>query len=189
MSVTIHTNSDGLIQKYGTSEAKSLQQGGFICTYGTYSSLVLNLDLTTLTETETIQNDVLTIPSSALIESVEVLTVVAAATGTAIDVGLIANDRTTTTDLNASVTDSDPNGLLAAFVTATMNAAGEYHKFWVNTAIPDGITTQGALVGSTMTVPTLITASRTDSTAFTAGNIILRVNFVPNAATGFGEVH
>lgn len=186
--MTIYTNADGLTQKYGTAEARSNQQGGFLCSYGPVSSLVLNMDLTRLDATEAIQNDVLTIPKNALIESVEVLTIEAATTGTAIDVGLIANDRDTSTDLNATVTAAAPTGLLDTFVTATMSEQGEYHKFWAVTAIPDGITTQGALVGHIMTVPTLITASIT-ATAYDTGLIQLRVNFVPEALTGFSLVH
>lgn len=187
MSVTVHTNSDGLIQKYGTSEAKSLQQGGFICTYGGYHTVVLNLDLTTLTTSEVIQNDVLVVPKNSLIESVEVITIEAAADGTDIDVGLIANDRTTTTDLNGSLTDADPDGLLVGFPATEMSEAGEYSKFWTQTAIPAAATGSGALLGTILTVPTLITASA-DGT-FTAGRIQLRVNTIPMALTGFGEVH
>ena len=61
-------NSDGLYVKFGTSEAKSGFQGGMVCDYGIYQSYILNMDLTDLTETETIQNDVLVIPANSLIE-------------------------------------------------------------------------------------------------------------------------
>lgn len=181
-------NSDGLYVKFGATEGVSRTQGGFVCTYGPFHEVWLNLDLTTLTETENIQNDVLFVPANALIESVSVHTIVAAATGTAIDVGLIANTRITTTDLNGSITDADPNGLLAAFVTASMSEAGEYHKVFANDSIPTG-TTNGALIGTILTVPTLITASRTDATAFTAGNVLICVRTIPMALTGFDQTH
>lgn len=192
MSVTIHTNSDGLIQKYGTSEAKSLQQGGFLCTYGPYSTLVLNLDLTTLTTSETIQNDVLVIPQNALIESVEFTSVETAATGTAIDIGLIANDRDTDSDITGSITASDPDCLIEAY--AAGNAAiGEHERYWQNHDLGGnsgfGTETVGAAVGEILVNPCLITASRTDTTAFTAGKLIVRVHFIPNALSGWGEVH
>lgn len=182
-------NDDGLYVKFGTDDAASEQQAGFICSYGPNLVYVLNLDLTTLTETETIQNDVLVLPKDAMIEWVEVVTVTAGATGTAIDVGLVANDRDTATDLNGSVAAADPNGLLAAFPVAEMSEVGEFSKFWTQTAIPAAATGSGALIGLTMTTPTLITASRTDSTAFTAGRLQIRIGLLANATVGFGQVH
>jgi hypothetical protein len=183
-------NSDGLYVKFGTDDAASEQQGGWVCNYGPFASYILNLDLTTLTETETIQNDVLVIPKDSLILSVETITVVAAATGTAIDVGLIANDRSTTTDLNAGNANADPNGLLAALTATEMSEAGEYLKFWDTTSVPvASAALGGALLGEVLTVPTLITASRTDSTAFTAGRVIIKIDVIPNVTTGFGQVH
>lgn len=182
-------NNDGLYIKFGTDDAKSVNQAGFVCTYGPYLSYILNLDLTLLTETESIQNDVLVIPKDAMIVSVETLAVVAAATGAAIDVGLIANDRDTATDLNGSVNAADPDGLLAAHPTTALSEAGEYNKFWTQTEIPASVVGSGALLGSTLTVPTLITASRTTSTAFTAGKVVLKIDVLPNATVGFGAVH
>lgn len=183
------TNNDNLHIKFGTSEAKSNNQGGFLCTYGPYLTAVLNLDLTTLDQTETIQNDVLTIPANSLIHSVEIDTVVAAATGTAIDVGLINVDRDSTTALSSTVSAADPNGILAAFVTATMGSVGEYTKIWATGSLPASISTGGALLGAILTEPTLITVSQTDGTDFTAGKVQIRINTLPEAATGFGAVH
>ena len=182
-------NSDGLYVKLGTDQAQSESQGGWVSQYGPYAAYILNLILVDLTETETIQNDALVIPKDALIASVEVMTITAGATGTAIDVGLIANDRDTTSDINGSVAAADPNGLLAAFPVAEMSEVGEYSKFWTQTAIPAAATGSGALIGTTMTVPTLITASRTDATAFTAGQLMIKIDVLPNATTGFGLVH
>lgn len=179
-------NSDALFIKYGVSEGVSPNQGGFVCTSGPYLTYVLDLDLTALDQNEVIQNDVLTIPKDALIVSVQTIACVGAATGTAIDVGLIAHTRITTTDLNASVADADPDGLLAAAPTANMNSDGEISTYTVAATIPLSLTGTGALIGKIMTVPTLITASRTDGTAFTAGKIKLLVNVLPNATTGFG---
>lgn len=191
MVTTLQTwnNNDGLFLKFGPSEASSMQQGGFICQYGPLLKYVWNMDLTNLDQNETIMNDVLVIPKLSLIESVEVRTITAAATGVAIDVGLVANDRNTATALNAGNATSDPDGLLAAFITATMNAGGEYNRLWSNTAIPSGIAGTGALIGQILTVPTLLTCSQTTATSFTAGRIQLIVNVVPEAVIGFGVVH
>lgn len=183
MTVTIHTNDDGLIQKYGINEAKSVSQGGFLCTYGPYSTIVLNLDLTTLTEAETIQNDVLAIPKDALIESVEFISVETATGATDLDIGLIDADRTT---------DPVPTGLIAAYDVDNM-AVGEHEQYWQNHDLGGnsgfGTETVGAEVGEITTAARLITASNTSSTPFTAGKLIVRVHFIPNALSGFGEVH
>lgn len=190
MSVTTEVNNDGLIRKYGTNEAKSLQQGGAVCHYGPYSTLVLNLDLTNLDQTEAIQNDVLVIPEDSLIESVEFVTIVEAATGTAVDIGLIANDRNTNTDITGSLTSSDPDGLVAAYPAAAMSSVGEWEKHTQVNSIPASPSgTVGAAVGEILVAPCLITASQTDGTDFTAGKVQVRVNFIPNATSGFGEVH
>lgn len=186
-------NDDGLYVKLGTSEAKSTQQAGAICNYGPYSTLVMNLDLTALDATEAIQNDVLVLPEGALIESVEFVAIVAAATGTAVDIGLIAHDRSTSSDITASVSTSDPNGIIEAYPTAAMNLVGEREKYWQTMSVGSnsgaGNATVGAIVGEILSDACLITASRTDATAFTAGKIQMRINFIPTATTGFGAVH
>lgn len=182
-------NSDGLYVKFGATEGVSRTQGGWVCQYGPIASYFLSLDLTSLDANENIQNDVLIIPKDSLILSVETYAIVGAATGTAIDVGLIATTRVTTTDLNASVADADPNGLLAAFEDGDMAAAGEYRAFYETDTFPASTTGSGALIGQILTVPTLITASRTDGTAFTAGKLLLRVNVIPEADTGFTQTH
>lgn len=182
-------NSDGLYVKFGKTEGVSRTQGGFVCDYGPFHDIWLNLELTQLTEAEEIQNDVIVIPANSLILQVETITVTAAATGAAIDVGLIANTRITTTDLNGSVTDADPDGLLAAHPITAMSEVGEYNSFWTQTEIPASVVGSGALIGNTMTVPTMITASRTTSTAFTAGRVLLHVRTIPMATTGFTQTH
>lgn len=172
---------DNLLVKVGTDEGKSLQKAGAFASTGPVQSLEIDLDLTLLTEAEVVQNDVAYLPDNAMIESIEVITIVAAATGTAIDVGLCHISRNT----SDSEFTADPDGILAAFVTASMNAVGEsYFAYGTSgSSLPTGTTTRGALVGTILTAPCVITASRTDATAFTAGKIRLRVNFVPQAAS------
>jgi len=164
-------NDDGLYIKYGTSEGVSTHPAGqYATTVSGEHCLEVVLTLATLTQTETIVNDSVWIPANAWITKVEVLTVVAAATGTAIDVGLIDQDRTT---------EIDYNGILAAFVTATMNAVGESTTLGEVTSMPASITTQGALVGQEVTNTGYITASMTDATSFTTGVIKLRIWYIP----------
>lgn len=182
-------NSDGLFIKFGPSEAASPTQAGFVCQYGPNLVYVYNLDLTTLDQNEVIINDVLVIPKNSLIQYVETVSIVGAATGTAIDLGLCNIDRNTASALNASATAADPDGLLAAAPTANMNTAGEWSVYKIAATIPTGLTGVGALIGSIMTNPTIVTCSRTDATAYTTGKIQVRIGVVPEALTGFSVVH
>lgn len=191
MTVTIYENADGLIQKYGTNEAKSASQGGFICTYGAYSMVQVNLDLTNLTTTSTVQSHELVIPSGALIESVEATSVETAVGASDLSIGLIATDLVTTTDITSGISDADEDCLLDAYDVDNM-AIGEHERYWQNHSIGGssgfGTETVGAAVGEILVTPCFITALR-NTTAFTGGKLIFRVYFVPNALSGFGEVH
>lgn len=166
-------NSDSLFVKFGTDAGVSTHRAG---TYGNpangsemITEVVVNLS--SLTQTETILNDVAFIPANAHITWVEVVTIIAAATGTAIDVGLINRDRST---------EIDYNGLLAAFETGDMNAVGETRRFYETHTVPASITGTGALVGQEMTTAGggYLSASMTDATSFTAGKVKIRVAYV-----------
>lgn len=168
-------NDDGLYIKYGIDEGKSDTKAGvFAGTVGNEHVAEFEIDLTKLTATETILNDAIRIPHGCTIARVEVVTVVAAATGTAIDVGFIESDRST---------ELDYDGILAAFATATMNAVGEITLLQEVATLPASITTGGALIGQDVDASdnkaVYVSASRTDATAFTAGKIRLRIFFIP----------
>lgn len=154
-------NADGLTLKYGTDRATT-GKGGEYVTVGATRELELKLTLTDLTESEVIQSEGGVLPAGARIQEIEVVTHTAAATGAAIDLGLIRLDRTTEVDYD---------GLLAAFPTASMNAAGE------KVVIVDNTTYDGAVVGTTLVNPAYITASRTTATAFTAGVVYVRIRY------------
>lgn len=162
------TNSDGLHIKMGVDEGFSASTAGEYKTYGPTRMVEIEVDLTELTATETILNDVVMLPAGAQIESVEVIAEVAAATGTAIDVGLIRLDRST---------ELDYDGILAAFATATMNVVGE------RTTLINGTSTGGALIGTVLAYAGYISASRTDATAFTAGRVKIRISYAPKATS------
>lgn len=187
--MSTYLNADGVYLKFARDEGTSDHAGGAYCYDENGSSTVeLVLDLTDLTQTETIQNDVVIIPDNALIQEVVVETLVAAATGTAIDVGTIHISR----DAADAEYTADPNGLLATFAAASMSHLGERTTFYVGAtagseeSLPASVTTGGALIGTITTAPTLITASMTDATAFTAGRILLRVKYKANYLTGTG---
>lgn len=153
-------NNDKLYLKFGTAKTTP-QKAGEYHLDGPEHLIEVKLTLSELTQTETIQSDTVFFPKNARISRVEVVTHTAAATGTAIDVGLIQSaDRTT---------EIDYNGILAAFPTASMNADGETNE------LTAGVTYAGALVGATNSTVGHISASMTDSTSFTAGVIYLRI--------------
>lgn len=160
-------NNDGLYLKYGTTKTVANTAGEYK-TYGDLRTVELVIDLTALTETETIQSDVITIPAGVRIVDVETIATTGAATGTAIDVGLIKTDRST---------EIDYNGLLAAAPTANMNTDGERSVYQQAVTVPTGLTGTGALIGTTTAYVGHISASRTDSTAFTAGTIVLKIRY------------
>lgn len=155
-------DNTGLYQEWGVEQATN-SKGGEYRNNGNLREIELKINLATLTESETILDNNITMPSGVRIAGIKVQTVTAAATGAAIDLGLIRTDRTTEVDYD---------GLLAAFPTATMNAANETSNFTVpNTA------EAGALVGTTTSNPAHFTCSRTTATAFTAGQIIVTVYY------------
>lgn len=170
-------------QKYGTAEAVSTANAGMYCTYGPVQIYEWDIDLTDLTETESIMNHVTIIPDNALIEKVEVVTLVGATTGVAIDVGTIHISQ----DTSDPEWTADPDGILAAFVTATMDTVGQTHLFFASgtanaeESLPASVTTGGVQIGDVTVAPLLLTASRTTSTAFDTGRVLIRISVLPRA--------
>lgn len=160
--MTQDSTINNLYRKYGVLKATPNGNEGENRMSGDVHEVVLEMTLSELTETETILNDTIIIPDNVRIKEVEVFTETAAATGTAIDFGLIARDRSTEVDYN---------GFLAAFPTASMNAAGETQ------VQRQGSSQVGALVGTTITTGGYLSASRTDSTAFTAGQLKIFIRY------------
>ena len=156
-------NNDKLNIKYGV-EKTIPQKGGEYVTYGPERMVEIKLTLADLTESEVVQSDTIFFPKGVRVNKVEVITNTTAATGVAIDVGLIQQDRSTEVDYQ---------GFLKAFPLASMSAAGE-----TITLTPDnGATGIGDLIGTTTANSGFITASRTTSTAFTTGVIYVRISY------------
>lgn len=184
-----YLNADGAYIKMGREEGTALSEAGSYC-YDTAGrqTLEITLNLSELDQNETIQSDNAILPANALIEEVEVLCLVAGATGTAIDLGLCHISRNT----SDSEFTADPDGLLAAHAAAQYSVVGERVTFYGPTAantessLPSGITTGGDMIGDVTTAPCLITCSRTDGTAFTAGRLKVRIKYLCNALTGTG---
>ncbi len=157
-------NNDGLYRKFGTAQATA-KRGGEYEFDGPMHVVEFKLNLADLTETETILDDTVMLPKGALIQFVQVVPTTVAATGTAIDIGLIKADRTTQYDYD---------GILAAYPTASMDAVGE-----TNTLSAGVGTYNGAVLGVALTETVYVSGSRTTATAFT-GVIRIRLEyFVP----------
>lgn len=164
-------NSDNLYLKFGPDKAVA-GTAGELHTFGQMHQFLFKVTLANLTQTETILDDNVLIPSGYRIQSVNVVTETAAATGTAIDVGLAR--RITAGAL--TLTEVDYDGLLAAFPTSQMNSAGEQTTLSAITTVPATQTGTGAVIGTTLANPAYVSASMTDATAFTAGVIHITIN-------------
>lgn len=155
-------DNTGLLNKYGTEQTVT-STGGEYKTFGEAREIEVKIDLTTLTEAETIINDNIFFPVGMVIQEVEIYVDTAAATGTGIDIGLIQTDRST---------EIDYDGIVAASLTATLTKGAKL-------LLVKGSTSVGALItnGTTTTSVGHITCSRTSSTAFTAGVIRVRIRY------------
>lgn len=154
-------DNSGLYQKYGIDQTTP-KTGGEYKTFGQLREIELKLTLSNLNQNEVIQDDTVFFPAGVIIQEVVVEATTAAATGVAIDLGLIRTDRTT---------EIDYDGILAAFVLASMDAVGE------QTTLTKGSATAGALIGATTANVGHITCSATTATAFTAGVIVVRIRY------------
>lgn len=161
------TDGDGLIRKFGVTKTTPNLAGEYR-TNGQQRQVQLKINLADLTQGEVIQSYQTFMPAGARISSVEVWTHTAAATGTAIDLGLVKTDGTTEVDFN---------GFLAAMPTAAMDLAGERTTYTAATTVPASATGTGALIGTTLAFTGYITCSMTDSTSFTAGVIYVNINY------------
>jgi hypothetical protein len=161
------TNADGLTQIFGPDKATPKKAGEYV-TPGAMREVELVLTLSALTESEVVQDNTVFIPAGVRIHEVEVITETAGATGTAFDLGLIKTDRTT---------EIDYDGLLAACPIANHNSDGERTIFTAITTVPASATGTGAKIGTTTAYKGYITASRTDSTAYTAGKLRIKIRF------------
>lgn len=157
--MAIWWNNDGLPVSFPSDTGK-VGNGGEYSTLGLFRVDDIEINLADLTETETVQSK-LVFPKGKVLARVDVIADAAAATGVAIDVGLVR--------INKNATEIDYDGILAAFPTASMDAVGETNN------LTKGSSYAGALVGTVASAsyPGWISASRTTSTAFTAGRIRL----------------
>lgn len=158
-------NNDGLYIKYGPSQGVA-GIGGFPATpsKGALTVVEVTLTLASLGSSSAIVDDVIIIPKNARIESVETVTVTAAAgSSSVLNVGLIRTDRSTS---------YDSDGFLQALAISSMDAANETNVF----TVPGGAGAGGTLVGTTLTYPGLLVADY-DTAAFSDGVLKIRISY------------
>lgn len=160
-------NADGLYLEFGTDKATPTTAGEYR-NNAQLREIEFKINLADLTETETVISDTTFFPKMR-VQEVEIITHTVAATGVAVDIGLVrTTDRTTEIDFN---------GFVAAYPTAQMSTAGERVVLQQEVTIPASMTGTGALIGTTTTNVGYITASRTTATAFTAGVIFVKIRY------------
>lgn len=160
-----YNDNTTLLRKYGVEKAVPTT-GGDYKTFGENRVAEFIIDLTALTTSPAIVNDVTTFGTQMFIEQVEIVTDVAATGGTSFSVGLIGLDRSTV--------DSNTKFVNAALL-ATHDAAGE------KTILTPGSTYAGAGIGATVTNPGYITALAAGT--YTAGKVRIRIKY-----HGFGTI-
>lgn len=170
--VQSYNDNANLYRKYGPDKATPKAAGEYKL-YGKYHEVEVSITLSALTQTETILDDTVTIPSGARIQEVELQCETAGATGTAIDVGLARRVTAGATTL----TEVDYDGLLAAAPIAIFNLAGERTIFTSASTVPASATGTGALIGTTTSNVAHISASMTDATSFTAGVVLVKIRY------------
>jgi hypothetical protein len=153
-------NSDGLNVWFGPSEGTS-QKGGEVRTNGDARVIEQVITLTDLTSSAQYIDTHITIPTGALIEYVEVVTLTAATSGgsATLNIGLKGTDEST------NVSDT---ALVSAAALTTIDAAGE------KTTLVVGSTGAGSSIGATTSSKNHITA-KYGTAAFTAGKVLVRV--------------
>ena len=151
-------NGDGLRVRFPSDELGTIVGGEY---QGAGPTRVIEVELNAADLTTTAQAfgaPYLIVPRNSVIEEVEVISEVALADGTSIDIGLQRLD---------GATEIDYDGLVDGLVIASLNVAGEKNVIRV------GGTSVGALVGTETAYPGYITVLETGT--HTAGRLVIRV--------------
>lgn len=162
-------NNDGMYIKYGTSLADPEVAGEFVSFAGNRIVEVLYnpVGASTTAGSPTILSDTEFFPSGTgiYIERVEITAETALAGGTSFNIGLIQADR-------ATIPSGYGQGFIAAEVTATFNAAGDYVSYTAATS------KAGSLIGSSpasATGPYYLTAYNLGT--YTTGSLRIRIYY------------
>lgn len=159
------TNSDGLFINLGVTEATLGKGGSYEDYVGGSQCIEFVVQYTDVPlTTPTIIDQMVTLPSGVILESVELIAETAVTSGGAatIDFGLQRLDRTT---------ELDYNGIVAALAITALNAAGK------RVVIQNGSTGAGALFNGTATSNAGVFTFNALTAALTAGKIRVKLYF------------
>ncbi len=161
------TNGDGLRVKFGAFQSESPHRVGE-SQEGDYSVYTMDIDLTALDETETVLNDSVILPNDMYLAKVEIITLVAAAGDSELDIGTISRDRT----------ELDYDGILKVWEEADGSTVGETVVIWAPAYESTALTGSGAIgaqIGTQLGESCYLSASNASSTAFSAGLLKVRL--------------
>lgn len=153
-------NADGLYLEFGTTKP-AVDVAGEYRTNGDFREINIRLDPTTLSiTTPTIISQNLKFPTGMRIARIDVISDTACVgSGATLDLGLIAEDRTT---------EIDYNGLLAAVALTSFDTVGETNSYTV------GVSGAGALMGTSTTSVGYLVAN-TNTALISAGALNIRI--------------
>lgn len=144
-------NNDGLTVRFNQEKLNDKGQSGMYNFGGADSTIDVTIDLTDLSTSDAIVEEGIRLPAGLLIKSAAIITDEVKAGGSAIDVGLVQDDRSTEVDYNG-------------FVTAKVVGA-------VGAEVAGG----GALIGTVVTTGSTYVTAKAASTLFTAGKVRLQL--------------
>jgi hypothetical protein len=174
-----HWVNDGLLHKFGTSQATVAKGGEVLAGASTVKMVEFKVDLAVVaaSTSQYILDETITIPSGAWIEKVvvQVLTETAGANAN-LDLGLVDQDRSTEIDFDGF--------LAAADVFNGGTDIGGFFEFLPPHQVQAGsalaITTEGgALLGTKLSNTGFVTANYNNA-AFTAGVVVIRIYYSIN---------
>jgi len=147
-------NEDGLTVRFDKDRLNQKKQSGAYNFGGPTETIEIFVNLADLTATNAVIEEGVRLPTGYLLESAELAVDEVGAGGSAIDIGIVAADRTTEVDYN---------GVIAAAATSAVNAVG---KQTVAT---------GALVGTVLNSKAAYVTGKVAGTLFTAGKARVRL--------------
>lgn len=144
-------NNDGLVIRFNQEKLNEKGQSGSYNFGGPDETIDVTVDLTDITASDSIVEEGIRIPSGMLVKSVSIITDEVKAGGSAIDIGLINEDRSTEVDYN---------GLVTAKVVGAVGAE---------------VAGGGALIGTVLTDKATFVTAKASGALFTAGKIRVQI--------------
>jgi len=165
-------DKDGLLRKYGTDKTVA-DSGGEYKSYGNVREIEFMLDISKLTTTDQIINDQVFFPKTSWVESVMIDVQVAAATITALNVGITSTARDSATTTSGAFVNAETQANLALGRVITYDSTSN---------LPS-TANHGTAIGTALSTnaPGYITANITGSTG--TGLLKIRIRYRSSTVT------